>query len=156
MTNDKIKKMTYEQAKTKRYAYFWTWLVPNLAVPFALVEHTFGIFRGEATTTTTLTLSGVVISLFAVLFTYSALKKAGKTSSDAIVRIATSSTGLPVSMTILTLILWALKTNIDNLIVITGGMAVTQFTTLALLIKHTKYRDATEDYKENHKSEFIL
>jgi uncharacterized membrane protein YhaH (DUF805 family) len=151
-----VKKMTYETARTKRYAYFWSWLVPNIAVPVALVEQTYGIFKGTATTTTTLTFGGIAVGLFALLFTMKALKDAGKASNDAILKIATSSTGLPITMWIMTGIMFALRSNLDNLIMIFGGMAATQTATLALLIKHTKYRDAVEDYKENHKSEFII
>ena len=151
-----VKKMTYEQARTKRYAYFWSWLVPNIAVPFALVEQTFGIIKGTASTTTTLTLSGVAVLIFSVLFASSSLKKAGQASTDPLLKIATSSTGLPITLWIMTGIMFALRSNLDNLIMIFGGMAATQTATLALLIKHTKYRDAVEDYKDNHKSEFIL
>lgn len=151
-----MKKITTKQATTRRYAYYWGWLVPNIVTPLVLTEMTFGIIKGTATTQTQFTLMGLIVGLGVAIGTVVQLKKMGKLSTSAAVQVATSSVGMPITLWVLFIVFYNLQAHIPNLLTILGGTAATQTATLILMVKHVKYRDMMLDWKKNHKSQDLI
>lgn len=151
-----MKKITTKQATTRRYAYYWSWLVPNIATPLILTELTFGIIKGTATAQTQFTLMGLIVGLGVVIGTAVQLKKMGKLSTSAAVQVATSSVGMPITLWVLFIVFYNLQSHIPNLLTILGGTAATQTATLILLMKHVKYRDMMIDWNKNHASSELV